>query len=208
MIDAGGSIVHVNPRDVEGVRAMLAHIGGDEAEKASVRAINRTMTGVRTDGIRILSEHYALTASAIRESWHISRARFRDPCGVVGSRGTFIRLSKFGARQTKTGVSVKVLRRNPRAVVAHAFIARVKSGQRDDQVYWRQYKGPRKRAVTGRAYARMPFEYRFPVKALYGPRIQDHLGDPAIIEKLTRMAGERLSKDMKHEVEYLLSQVR
>jgi hypothetical protein len=202
------SSVYINPRDRASVLAMLDQLSGAEANKANVRGINRTLTGVRTDGVRILSDHYALTASAIRESWKISQARFDDPSGVVGSQGTFIRLVKFGARQNKTGVSVKVLQKNPRATIAHAFIAKLKNNQSEDQVYWRKWKGFRKKPVAGRNYAAMPMQYRFPVKALYGPRIQDYLGDPGIIDTLTAMAGERLSKNMKHEVEYLLSQVK
>lgn len=197
--------VKLNPKDVDGVKQMLSRLNANETEKALVRTINKTTTGVRTDGTKILSEHYALTASAIRESWKIRKALFRDPVGVVGSQGTFIRLKEFGARQTKTGVSVKVLKKNPRAVVKGAFFATLKN---NEQVYWRKWKGDaRKKPVPGRAYAKLPFAYRFPIKALYGPRIQDYLGDPGIISTLTGLAQNRLSKNMKHEVEYLLGQV-
>ena len=198
--------IKMNPTDVADVKAMLKRLSGDEPNKAMARAINKTMTGVRTDGTKILSDHYALTASTIRESFKISKASFKDPSGVVSSKGTFIRLIKFGARQTREGVSVKVLKSKPRAVIKHAFIAKVKKNQSEEQVYWRKWSGPRKKPVPGRAYAQMGFKYRFPVKALYGPRIQDYIGDPGIISTLTKMAGDRLSRNMKHEVEYLLGQ--
>jgi len=196
--------VKLNPIDVADVKAMLSRLSADETNKAMARGINTTMTGVRTDGVKILSEHYALTATAIRESWKIRKALFRDPSGVVSSKGTFIRLIKFGARQNKSGVSVKVLRSKPRATVEHAFIAKIRGDQKEEQVYWRKYKGPHKKPVAGRAYARMPREYKFPVQALYGPRIQDHLGDPGIMGTLTKMAGERLSKNMEREVDSIL----
>lgn len=193
--------IQLNPKDVEGVKSLLRQLDPDLVEKAHVRCINTTMTGVRTDGVGLLSDHYALTASAIRESFDIRKAKFRDPSGVVSSQGTFIRLKEFGAKATKTGVSVKVLKKNPRAVIAHAFFARL---QKTEQVYWRAYRGPRKPPVPGRAYARMPFSYRFPVKALYGPRIQDYLSDPQVIDTLTRMAGDRISKNMEREVNAIL----
>jgi len=82
----------------------------------------------------------------------------------------------------------------------------LRSSERQLRFYWRKWKGAHKKPVPGRAYAKMPLQYRYPIKALYGPRIQDYLGDPAIIKTLTSMAGERLSKAMTHEVEYLLSQ--
>jgi len=196
--------IRINPKDVADVKAMISNLSSEEANKAMTRAINETLTGVRTDGTKILSDHYALTASAIRESWKIKKATFSDISGVASSEGTFIRLIKFGAKQTKTGVSVKVLKDNPRAVIPHAFIGGLKKGQKAEQVYWRKYTGPRKKAVPGRAYARMPYEYRFPVKALYGPRIQDYLGDPGIIDTVVKLSGERLSKNMRREVDALM----
>jgi hypothetical protein len=198
------SAIVINPKDAAQVRALLNRLGKDEAKKAMVRGINTTMTGVKTDGVKILSDHYALTASAIRESWKIRKAQFRDPSGVVSTQGTFIRLAKFGARQTKAGVSVKVLKRNPRAVIAHAFITKIKRGQSQEQVYWRKFKGPHKKPVKGRVYARLGKMYRFPVKALYGPRIQDHLSDPQVMRTLEKMAGDRLTKNMRREVEAIL----
>jgi hypothetical protein len=193
--------VQMNPRDVAEVKKTLSRLAGDEANKAMVRGINKTMTGVRTDGVKMLKDHYALTASAIRKSWRIRKALFRDPHGVVSSKGTFVRLKEFGARETKTGVSVKVLRTGPRKVVKHAFFATLKQNK---QVYWRKWSGPRKAKDPRMAYGKLPMQYRFPVKALYGPRIQDHLGDPQIIGTLTKLAGQRLSKNMAHEVDYLL----
>jgi len=216
------SAIVINPKDRAEVKALLNRLGKDEAKKAMVRGINSTMTGVRTDGVKILSDHYALTASAIRESWKIRKAQFRDPSGVVSTQGTFIRLVKFGARQTKAGVSVKVLKKNPRAVIAHAFITKIKRGQSQDQVYWRKYKGASVKQnksemaigrsgyvfnrKTGRYFPvwALPRRYRFPIKALYGPRIQDHLSDPQVMRTLEKMAGDRLTKNMKREVEAIL----
>lgn len=51
----------------------------------------------------------------------------------------------------------------------------------------------------------LPEDYRLPVRALYGPRIQDYISDPVHMALLSKMAGDRLIKNMQHEVEYLLS---
>jgi len=196
--------VRIDSRDLAEVKALLNRLDGDETNKAMARGINATLPGVRTDGVRILSEHYALTASAIRESWKIRKALFRDPFGVVSTQGTFIRLARFGAKQTKTGVSVKVLKKNPRAVIEHAFLARAKKRQREEQVYWRKYKGPRKSPVRGRAYAKMEFLYRFPIEALYGPRVQDKFDDPGVMGTVQNLAAERLTKNMAREVDSIM----
>ena len=197
--------VTINPREVEAVTKMLRVLVSEDSKKALVRGLNKTMTGVRTDGVKILKDRYALTATAIRDSFKIKKAAFSDPHGVVSTKGTFIRLMKFGARQTPTGVSVKVLRASPRKIIKHAFFAKL---GKTEQVYWRKWRGARKKYDPRKVYAKMPFGYRFPVHARYGPRIQDHLDDPAIIGKLLEMAGQRLTKNMEHEVDYLLRSVR
>ena len=204
---------HMDYRDVADVKEMLKKLSRDESRKAMARGINKTMTGVRTDGTKILTERYALTATEIRKSWKIKKAPFKNPHGVVSSKGTFIRLIKFGARPSRTGVSVKVLRGGARKVIKHAYIGHAKKGQRLEQVYRRKWdivwpSSHKKPVNKKRAYAKLPLEYRFPVEALYGPRLQDHLGDGNIFKVLTKMAGDRLLKNMKHEVEYLLSQAR
>jgi len=193
--------ITINPKDIESINDMMSALKPNEVAKSTARGINKTMTGVRTDGTKILTEHYALTATAIRNSWKIRKALFKDPNGVVSTKGTFIRLKEFGAKQVSTGVSVKVLKKNPRKIIKHAFITKL--GLKE-QVYWRKWHGEAKKPVKGRAYAKLPFKYRFPIQALYGPRIQDHLGDPTIMKTLEGMAGTRLEKNMKHEVEYLL----
>jgi hypothetical protein len=198
--------IKINGNDLKNVQDMLGDIKG-APEKVTVRAVNKTLTGVVTDGTAILKEHYALTATAIRESFKVNKCAFKDPGGSVSSKGTFIRLINFGARQTKTGVSVKVLSANPRKVLTHAFIGNVRKDQTNKQVYWRKYQGPHKPPVPGRAYAKMGFEYRFPVRALYGPRIQDYLGDENVFKTLTNMAQERLTKNIQHELDYLVSQI-
>ena len=129
--------ITINPRDIEDVKRSLAKLSGDEAKKAMMRGINSTLTGVRTDGVGILKEHYALTATEIRSSFKITKAAFKDPSGSISSKGAFIRLIKFGARQNATGVSVKVLKANPRATIKHAFLAKLGG---TTQVYWRKYK--------------------------------------------------------------------
>lgn len=217
--------VRINPQDVEDVKQMLKKLYGDDLAKAQMRGLNKTADGVRTDGVRMLTDYYALTASEIRASWKVSKAALRNPIAAVSSKGTFIRLMQYGAKQKNDGVSVRVLKSSGRKTVKHAFIGKLRSDQKNDQVYRRKYHDENRAGKTSRINKMagkvgwiwsakqnryfpakwMPEEYRRPVKALYGPRIQDYLSDPAQISVLQKLAGERLVKSMKHEVEYLLS---
>lgn len=220
-----GLTIKIDEKDFASVRAALNTLTGDEMVKAQVRGFNKTSEGVRTDGVKMLTEYYALTASEIRASWKIKKAAFKNPSAVVSTAGTFIRLMKYGAKQTNAGVSVRVLKSSGRKVVEHAYIGRVRSDQKNDQVYRRKYRDEGKGGKTSKInkmagkvgyvwsnkYNRyipakwLPNEYRLPLKALYGPRIQDYLADPVHIALLEKLAGERLIKNMTHEVDYLLS---
>lgn len=220
-----GLTIKIDEKDFAQVRAALNKLSGDEMVKAQVRGINKTSDGVQTDGVKMLTEYYALTASEIRASWKIKKAAFKNPSAVVSTAGTFIRLMKYGAKQTNAGVSVRVLKSSGRKVVEHAYIGRVRSDQKNDQVYRRKYRDEGKGGKTSKInkmagkvgyvwsnkYNRyipakwLPNEYRLPLKALYGPRIQDYLADPVHIALLEKLAGERLIKNMTHEVDYLLS---
>ena len=220
--------VRINPQDIEEVKQMLKKLSGDELAKANSRGINKTLDGVKTDGVKMLTGYYALTASAIRESYKIRKGSFKNPTGVVSSKGTFIRLIKYGAKQTNEGVSVRVLKSSGRKIVKHAYIGKVRSDQKSEQVYRRKYHDEKNGGKTSKINkmagkvgyvwspkqnryfpARwMPEEYRLPVKALYGPRIQDYLSDPVHFDVLKKLAGERLMKNMRHEVEYLISQIK
>lgn len=217
--------VRINPRDIEEIKQMMKKLSGAELVKAQVRAMNKTADGVRTDGVKMLTGYYALTATAIRASWKVNKAAFKNPTAAVSSKGTFIRLINYGAKQVDTGVSVRVLKSSGRKIVKHAYIGKVRSDQRTEQVYRRKYhdetrnnkisKISRMAGKVGYVWSEkqnryiparwMPEEYRLPVKALYGPRIQDYLSDPTHMSVLEKLAGERLTKNMKHEIDYILS---
>ncbi len=232
------------------VKRMLSVLGSDESRKAQARGINKTMIGVRTDGVKMMADRYALTASDIRESWRINNCKISEPSGDVSTKGVPIRLMKFGARQVASGVSVKVLKNEGRKIVKGAFIGKINKGQTEDQVYIRQWKfdnpGGKSKSGSGakgkagyvwssRQKRWIPAKwmggyqgimrgqglynpnraasldetgstlgYRFPVKSLYGPRIQN-IFDTVNFKRLMDLAETRLFKNIDHEVNYLLS---
>lgn len=222
----------MNAQDVDEVKRALAQLKGNEPKKALSRGINKTMTGVRTDGVKMLTEYYALTAKKIRESWKINPCRINTPSGDVSTRGSYINLIEYGAKQTPSGVSVKVLKKSGRKTVMHAFIGKIKSSQNAAQVYRRKWQDKNEAthatplqqamAMKGFIWSKRQkrwipakwmdnyyqntgeFRYRFPVRSLYGPRVQDFLADEQHFLILKKMADERLRVNVAHEVDYLL----
>lgn len=218
------------------IKKMLQQLSGDETRTAMVRGLNKTMDGTRTDGTKILTDKYALTATAIRKTFNVRKCAFRDPNGAVSSKGTFLRLKEFGAKQNDSGVSVKILKKNPRKTIQHAFMAKLRSGQGQEQAYrriWHDEKHASQTSILQKQMARKGYvwsyrqrrwipakwldkyqatgdlgDYRLPIRALYGPRIQDYLGDANVMSVLLRLSGERLKKNMAHEVEYLLNKAK
>lgn len=113
------------------VERSLDRLRADVADTVRVRAVNRTMEQARTAMSREIRQDYALTASYVRERLFVSKAVFRGgrlsvEATLTGSgsrRGSrAANVIAFGARQVKTGVSVRIKKGGGRKVIAGAFI--------------------------------------------------------------------------------------
>jgi len=224
----------MNVRDVAELKRTLDKLSGEEQKKAMMRGINKTMDGVKTDGVKMMSQYYALTAAKIRESWKANKCSVTNLSGSVFSRGSYLNLKEYSAQQTPSGVTVKILKNSGRKTVMHAFIGKIKSNQKADQVYRRVWYDEKhtsrqtglnagmmnmhgyiwskrlKRYIPAKwmetfAMTGEHSKYRWKVRSLYGPRVQDYIADDNHFEILKRMTDERLGKNMDHEVKYLLS---
>jgi hypothetical protein len=74
-------------------------------------------------------------------------------------------------------------------------------------VFWRTYEGPRSKFDPSFAYGRLPKRYRLPVVRLTGPRIEDELSRPEVIEAVERHATATLIKRLDHELSRELSKL-
>lgn len=197
--------LQINPHQLEDCYSYLKYIKNG-VDTVIMRAINKTLTGVRTDGVQILYDRYNLTKKRIRNAFAISKAKPGIITGKIAARvsttGKSISLLDYGARPVKAGLSVKVLRSSPRSIIPGGFIAKMKSGK--ILSVWREWHKFKKPMRANFKYGRLPRKYRLPIKQLYGPRIQDYLGDDANHKKWQDMASERLKGHMAHEAEYLI----
>lgn len=204
--------IQVSQADLNRTVWALRNIEGG-AEKAIMRAVNKALTGVKTDMARQTAKELSLTQKRIKKDIKIEKASKTTLAGKVTSEGRPVNLYQFKAKQKKKGVSVKVLKSGGRKTIpgAFIFIGRGKSGKGTQQlVGWRdktsrnaQYIGTKKKDPDVR-YGALPRKYRKPVESLYGPRIQDITGKDSVIRVIEEKAGDRMQKELSHQTERLL----
>jgi len=200
--------ITISKRDLLSVEVALMGIQNG-AVKALNRAINKSLTGVRTDKTNEAAKVLNMKKTDIRNAIKIGRATWSKLTGVVSRTGRPVPLAKFKqTRQTKKGVSVLVKTGGQRTILKHAFIATMRSGHVG--VYWRE---DREFVATGapaklpaRAYGALPEGYRLPIKELYGPRVEDILAEAGVMARIIELANERMKKNLEYETNYMLTQ--
>jgi len=183
----------MDPDDYAELKAILRGLG-PAANRITVRTINKTLTGVRTDATNEIYKKLNLTKKRIREDFAPPQKAYGSNLkGVLKCSGKPIGLYSYGAKQLKSGyVSVKVLRAGSKKKIRHAFIAKAKNAT---NVFWRQtiYKKPVK---PGFNYAKLPRAYRFPIERLTGPRIEDIYADPPVLREVLKLGWKRYDKEL------------
>jgi len=163
----------------------------------TVRAINSTLAGVRTDAVDEVYKVMNLTKTRIRKDFKVTKANAAVPKGKVTASGKPVGLASFsGTAQRAKGTSVKVNRLGQRTIIKHAFIAEIKNAKN----VWRRIfipGGPRGKRVA-----------RLPIDRLTGPRIEDIIAKPAVMSVVMAKAGARFAANIDHVTEYLLLQHR
>jgi hypothetical protein len=160
-------------RDLERLEGQLKH-------RVLGRVLNRTATGVRTDVSRHIRSILNVRAQDVNKRLSIRRAARGEGTAdiVIGARG--LPLLAFGARQTRKGVSVKVLRRGGRKLVRGAFIATMKSGHRG--------------VFVRRGAKALPIDERF------GEMPAQTILRPNVIAEVSEKARARFERELAHEL--------
>lgn len=174
-------------------------------ERVTVRAVNKTLTGVRTDSVKEIQKVITPKAAVIRKTLSIQKATVSRMSGRVESRGKSLGLIHFRARQIKKGVTVQVKKQNRRKLVKGAFIAESNKAR---NVFWRYYHTGKPKPVKPRVrYAALPAVYRLPIQRLTGLSVPDVMGDDKVMREIQKKAGVRLQKNFSHEVSYMLGKL-
>jgi len=183
-------------------RAIEKEIDGHarKIEKASIRALNKTVRTGRTAASKIIRKTVNVKAKAVNKSLKIERAKKGKPVARIQSTYKAIPVIEFsGVRQTKKGVSVRMRKDMPRKLFRGAFIATMKSGHKG--VFRRLGKQYLKRWSPGRKQTRGT--ENLPIKELYGPPVHNIFGDK--INEIIRVSDGVLEKNLDHEIKFELS---
>jgi hypothetical protein len=213
--------IKIDPDDLRRVQSMLADIKG-AAPRVATRAINKTMTGTKTDTSTAIRAEITAKKSAVDKTIKITRATDNNPTAYIASTGKPLPLMDYGARQTNKGVSVQVRKDRTRKVVPQTFIETMKTGHKG--VFWRKWhqnkaaRMSKTEAAINRsgyvwsakrnryiAISSLPREYRLPMEERYGPRVPDIMSNEPVMKSILDKAGERLHGNLEHETDYELS---
>lgn len=203
---------------------MLSYYG-ENSNKALCRAINKTLTGAKTDIAKEIYQVLNVTQKRIKKNMKIDRATYAKLSARLHSTGESIPLIDFGFKGLKSGgVSGKVKRNSSKKAIRGAFIARMPNPKEGEQghlgVFMRRHPS-QKYKPSPYLHAGVPIgqpgaevyyvfpgawskERKLPIYELKGTKVEDVFGDamPAILAK----AQERLDKNLDHEVTYLIQQ--
>lgn len=114
--------ISIDSADIERAKDDLNRLT-NEMPHVAVRALNKAMTGVKTDMVAIIRERYNYKAAALRKRISITKANRQNIRGIVQSKGGAVHLTDIaGTRQTKKGITVDVRKDTGRQLIPRAFL--------------------------------------------------------------------------------------
>ena len=167
---------------------------------AEARAVKRAGVTLAANQARAIGQIVNLRSAVIKAKIVAIRTPTAgEPRIVFEVRGQGIALREFGARQTRRGVSVLVLRGGGRKIVKGAFMARGYGGNL--QVF--QRTGQAKRLMKAGRYAGTGIR-REPIEKLYGPDVYSQYVKDAIQQVGANTWRDRLPIELDRESEFAL----
>ncbi|MDR1510899.1 MAG: phage tail protein, partial [Synergistaceae bacterium] len=166
------------------------------AAKAAARAINRAAEGARTDAIKAICEQYAIKPVTVRKTLTIKMATEKKLTAEIISTGSQIGLYKFFVSPKKPQ-NVPVEKR--KTVIAgvkfgtkekfpHGFVAWMEGGH---EGLWHRTGG---KTRSGRRE----------ISEFFGPSVPQMLGNKHVLDFINKGIHERLDKELRRQISYLL----
>lgn len=211
-----GFTVQLDQAKLQEITELLAYIG-ESSNKALCRAINKSLSGAKTDSAKEIYTVLNLTQKRIKENMQVKRATYSNLNAKLWSTGESIPLIDYGATGVKSGgITVKIKKNQGKKAIRGAFVARMKSGHLG--VFWRT-EGPGSHRPSAEIGAGVPIgqigaetyytfprlwpeERRLPILELKGTKVEDVFGDA--LTEIQAKVSDRFNKNLDHEVTYLI----
>ena len=154
---------------------------GNQAPHAIRRAVNRTGDKALTQVTRALAKQTGVKYGVVKRALTVQRANFGRATYRISSRGGYISLKEFNARQTKNGVSAMVW--GKRRVFPHSFISE---------------------KLGGHVFVRMG-RARNPIRKMWGPALPAELVKDETAAAFLATVSTELPLRVAHEIAALLA---
>lgn len=187
---------------LKGIEDALKRYDPQKVQRAGIRAINRGVGHAKTQSAKEITNKYNLKKKIVMDRMSTKKATQHKPAAILSVVGKRLGLTMYGARQTKKGVSISVLK-GQRKLLPSAFIASWKSGQPDKWVFFRKRRSDthqRKYAGKIRMVKRVA---RIPRESLMGPSVPQVF--KGVIAKVKAITIEYTKERLKHELDYEFS---
>jgi hypothetical protein len=207
--------VQINSDDVNSVNSMLSilKLGSKDA---IIFATNDSLAGIKTEAAKFVGGKITPKASIIKSHFLINKMKKSSMSANITCSGKPLPLIAYSAKSVNKGVTAKVLKAGGRKLIKHAFIAKVKAGQKSHTgVFWRQEKH------TGRVWPvgkkmKLPSpeknsglrKFQLKITERYGPRIPDVFDDPEIMGPVMEHASKRYDDRLEYHTNRLLEKAR
>ncbi len=167
-------------KDLQGLAEVMPHV--------AVRALNKSLTGTKTDMVKVIREDYNYKAAALNKRITVARASRAKIEGHVQSRGGMVHLTDIaGTRQTKKGVTVNVRKSTGRQLIPRAFI--------------RSGKNSGKKIVFRRKEENGQMVPRYPIEARSTAHPEILYNAEHNWAKISRAAAKRLDTNIGREID-------
>lgn len=179
-------MIRVRVDGFEEVQRALRDLGTKTHQRIVTGALKRAGDAMNTMADRAVRERLNLKRADTKQVIKLRRPTKTVPEATLFVSHQPIRLAHYGARPTKRGISVKVLRSGSRKVVRRSFLLNHASGKR---VLMQRERGAP----------------RLPIKALFGPEpyqvIKQQKLEPKIAARGHAVFVSRFAHEWKREIE-------
>jgi len=170
---------------LEGFEDIRKTLDKDLLKKVTGRTIKRTVNKFKTVTTREVRKTYNVKAKDLKK--HIKLKRTSNFEYLFTAKSERFGLEKFGARQTKQGVSVRIRKDRGRKVIKGAFLAKDIKG--NIRIFKRRYKE------------------RLPLDRFYSISIPQ-MFNKEIVNKGFEEAQKTFEKEFKHNLDYYLGKLK